>query len=133
LNAEKDRKSDENPDYPVPYVKSVSATGRIEIGFSTELVVAPNIDMINNSKIKIGSVERPVLEVELVPGPDSDPETLKMTYKVTLQKEKLLVIEIVFEKAIYVSASGTPDSLKITFHNKYLFMSKSGYLIQKQH
>ena len=70
---------------PRPHISKVYNRGRLEITFSEEIEPVANLTMINNGTIEIEGKVYPVLEVEVKPGLDSDPEELKFTWEVVAQ------------------------------------------------
>jgi len=70
---------------PRPYISKVYNRGRLELTFSEEIEPVANLTMINNGTIEIDGKVYPVLEVEVKPGLDSDPEELKFTWEVVAQ------------------------------------------------
>ena len=65
----------------------------------------------------------PVFEVEVIPGEESDPSTLTFDWNVVSMTDREIAIQIYFDKAVYVSANTEPDTLKLSFVDKYMFVS----------
>lgn len=61
--------------------------------------------------------------VKVIPGEDSDLETLKFTWNVTSMDKDYLKIRLNFRKPIYVSSNVLKDKLQISFNQGYLFGS----------
>ena len=70
---------------PIPRIESISTQGKIDIVFNGEMVVVPDLAMINNGTTEIAGVEYPNLEVQLIPGVESEDilDKLKFTWNAT--------------------------------------------------
>ena len=74
-------------------------------------------------------MKRRVLDVEVVPGYDSNPEKLKFDWELTHFSEKRIIIQLYFEDAVYVSQNEVPDKLKVIFYDRKMFVSKQNMAI----
>ena len=81
---------------PNPYFKETRNDGKIRIGFMSDVIVVPNLQLINNGTTFVSSkdnrrletaskVKVPVLQVEVFPGIESDLADLQFTWNVTVQ------------------------------------------------
>ena len=68
------------------------------------------------------SEEEAVFTVEVIPGKDSDPSKLDFTWSVQEMTERQILIQMNFEDALYVSANEQPDTMRVTFADKYMFV-----------
>ena len=59
----------------------------------------------------------------MIPGDESDPSKLTFDWKVVSMTDRKISIQIYFDSAIYVSANSEPDTLKMSFVDKYMFVS----------
>ena len=86
------------PAPPNPFFKEVKVDGKILIGFSSDVRIVPNLQMINNGTIYLDDFGRelavstaknvkkknfPVLQVEVLPGLESKAEDLSFRWNVT--------------------------------------------------
>ena len=85
--------------------------------------VLPKLEMITKGTILFDGVVKPVFEVEVISGYYSDPENLKFTWNVKEMTKRHFTIELVFEKALFISTEEEKDKLRVTFRDKYLFVS----------
>ena len=83
----------------------------------------PKLEMITEGTILFNGVVKPVLEVKVINGYYSDPENLKFTWNVKEMTKRHLIIDIIFEKALFVSTEEEKDKLRVTFRDRYLFVS----------
>jgi hypothetical protein len=83
---------------PNPFLKEVKVDGKILIGFSSDVKIVPNLQMINNGTIYLEDLHRelgvttvingkkkslPVLQVEVLPGLESKADDLSFRWNVT--------------------------------------------------
>jgi len=68
-------------EHPVPRIESIHQVGLIEIAFSSEIQLVPNMTLITNGTIQIKHEDVPVLNVTIEPGEDSDPSKLNFTWR----------------------------------------------------
>ena len=95
------------------------------MSFSEDMHIIPSLSMLTNGTIRLNGVDEPVFKVEVLPGSDSDPMKLEFGWKVIEMTERWVSIQMYFEEAMFVSANGEPDTLKITFVDKYMFVGKN--------
>ena len=92
----------------------------------------PKLEMITRGTIDINEVEKPVFEVEVVNGFYSDPENLRFSWRVKEMTKRYIILKLIFEKALYVSTEEEKEKLRITFRDKYLFVSVNDMAIADQ-
>ena len=51
------------------------------MAFSEDVHIVPELSMIKDGTISIGDVELPVLQIEVMPGEDSDPNKLNFDWE----------------------------------------------------
>ena len=101
------------------------------IGFSSDVYVVPNLQMINNGTIFLSDFEAkrelqgrglgvtttinnkkkafPVLSVEVLPGLDSNPADLQFVWNVTKEEARTLSVQLYFDQPLKVSANAVSD------------------------
>jgi len=60
--------------------------------FTEEIQAVPNLTMITNGTIEVNAEVRPVLDIEIVPGEDSEQENLGFTWYVVSQTNTTLTV-----------------------------------------
>ncbi len=100
--------------------------GKILIGFQSEVNIVPNLEMINNGTIYLEDLQgynnsrrqlgistvfkakkkkKPVLQVEVIPGPDSKVQDLSFRWNVTGENAKTLELKLYFDYPLNVSSN----------------------------
>ena len=64
----------------------------MEITFSQDIQVVTNLTMITNGTITVDEEVYPVLDIQIVPGEDSDRGMLGFTWRVVSQTNRTLVV-----------------------------------------
>ena len=77
----------------------------VTISFSEDMHIVPSLSMIQNGTVTIEEQDLPVFNVEVMPGDDSDPNKLAFEWIVEEMTERLVMIQLVFTEAVYVSAN----------------------------
>lgn len=85
--------------------------------------------MINKGSVEINGKLLPVLSVEVIPSDYSDTENLRFDWQTTEMTKRSIRFELLFETAKYVSANEEPDRIRITFNDRYMFVSESDLAI----
>lgn len=80
------------PEPPVPFISMVTQTGRLRVTFTQPVYTVPNLTIINNGTIELKGKVVPVLDIEIVPGEDSNSEDLLFTWEVVSQTATTLEI-----------------------------------------
>jgi len=106
--------------HPVPFVKKVSQQGDLVINFSEDIITVPDLAFINDT----------TLLIEALPGGDSDPSRLLLEWEIVSQTSRQLRIKLKFQDAIFVSAHGQPDFLKIVILDPVVFTAKNGLQVE---
>lgn len=130
-----DKKADDyvEPVPPVAYITKIQQDGLFEISFSEDIYTVPNITMITNGTVAINGEELPVLHLEIEPGEDSDLKMLGFTWRVVSQTARKLVIQMIFDEPLFISANSDKEVLKATFRDPFMFTAKNGLQIKKEH
>jgi len=92
-NDREEKTSDDDPDtsegsHPVPFLKEITQDGILFISFSEEINVASNLTVIENGTVEVKGETKPALQIEIVPGEESDLSKLNMTYHIITQTSK---------------------------------------------
>jgi len=74
----------------------------------------------------------PSFQVELHAGVDSNPEDLRFTWNVTVEKKDELHVQLYFENPSLVSAHTDKDNITVTFNDPELFIGMNGLLMSEQ-
>jgi len=90
------------------------------INFTEDVITVPDLAFINDT----------TLLIEAQPGEDSDPAKLLLEWEVVSQTSRQLMIKLKFQDAIFVSAHGQPDFLKIVILDPVVFTSKNGLQVE---
>jgi hypothetical protein len=113
---------------PKPFFKDFKPDGQVILGFQSDVYVVPNLQMINNGTIYLDDFKNkrelaadrmlgvtttinnkkkriPVLQVEVVPGLESNAADLQFAWNVTQQEAKSLHVQLYFENPYKVSAN----------------------------
>ena len=93
--------------------------------------IVPSIEMITKGTVKIGKQTYPILDIEVIPGDFSNKDFLKFEWKTTGMTKRAVTFQIVFQKAIHVSVNEEPDKLRVTFRDRYMFVSINDLAIAK--
>ena len=72
----------EEPKPPVPYLAGIEQSGVVVVSFSEDMRIVPDLTMITNGTVSVDGVRRPVFDVEIIPGVDSDPSQLSFGWSV---------------------------------------------------
>jgi len=88
--------------------------------------------MITNGTVVINDVPVPVLGVTIVPGEDSDPASMGLTWRAVSQTPTTLTIQLVFDNALYISANQLKDILKITIVDPLMFFGANGLMVEQK-
>jgi hypothetical protein len=127
-----------SPYPPNPFVKSITEKGLITVGFTSDIVVKPDLTMINNGTLYLSDLEFlppplpplrslqhrelplknekkvPVLTVEVLPGSDESNSTaLSFVWNVTQETPKDMTIQLYFDEPLVVSSNPVSLSLLI--------------------
>jgi hypothetical protein len=113
---------------PKPFFKDFKSNGQVILGFQSDVYIVPNLQMINNGTIYLSDLKDnrelaadrklavttrnnnqkkriPVLQVEVLPGSESNPADLQFTWNVTQQEAQSLLVQLYFENPYRVSAN----------------------------
>ena len=113
---------------PKPFFKDFKSNGQVILGFQSDVYIVPNLQMINNGTIYLSDLKDnrelaadrklavttrnnnlkkriPVLQVEVLPGLESNPADLQFTWNVTQQEAQSLLVQLYFENPYRVSAN----------------------------
>ena len=87
--------------------------------------ILPSLSMLNTFKVPLTkSNDLSVFTVEVIPGIDSEPRNLTFDWYATEMTERELKLQIIFDTAVYISMSGEPETLRITFNDQYMVVSQ---------
>ena len=81
---------EENP--PVPHLSAIEQTGNIVVVFSEDMYIVPDLQMIRNGTSIINGERKPVFDVEVIPGADSNPDELAFDWAVVSMTEREIEI-----------------------------------------
>ena len=84
--------------------------------------IVPRLDMITMGTIMIKGKRYPVVDIEVVPSEFSNPEDLFFDWVTSSMTERSIRFKLSFKTARFVSAKETPDILKVTFRDRYMFL-----------
>ena len=65
---------------PSPRLSFIEQTGEVEISFDQDMHVVPDVSMITDGRVKINGTEYPIVQIQVVNGPDSDPKNLGFSW-----------------------------------------------------
>ena len=85
--------------------------------------VLPYLEMIEQGRVEFEGQELPVVDIKVIPGYLSEPEMLEFEWNVTAMTKRMITFQINFKTAKYVSAYEEPDRIRITFNDRYMFVS----------
>ena len=91
--------------------------------------VVPDLSMLTKGIIERDGKKLPVVNIEMTPNEDSKPENLKFEWKAIEMTSTSFRFQVIFETAIFVSTSGEPDVIKITFNDPYMFVGENDLAI----
>ena len=72
----------------------------------------------------------PVLQVEVIPGLESNETLLGFTWNVTAETERELEIHLFFDNPWYISSNPIPDKVRLTFNDPSLFIGINGITME---
>ena len=98
-----------------------SQDGVVHFTFDREMAVVPNNRMLTEGYMYIDGQKQPVLELEVIPNTDSDPELLGFRWTVEEFVKRSIKFKLYFENAKALSSSNSPDMLKVTFWDPFMF------------
>ena len=78
--------------------------------------------MITMGTTMIKGKRYPVVDIEVVPSQFSKPEDLFFDWVTSSMTERSIRFKLSFKTARFVSAKETPDILKVTFRDRYMFL-----------
>ena len=84
--------------------------------------IVPRLDMITMGTIMIKGKRYPVVDIEVVSSEFSNPEDLFFDWVTSSMTERSIRFKLSFKTARFVSAKETPDILKVTFRDRYMFL-----------
>lgn len=102
---------------PVPFISKISFDGIVEISFSVDVYIVPNVTILNNGTIEIDEEVYPVLQIEVESGGITDQKRLNFTWEVVKQTARKLYLQLHFHDPIFVSANPERDLFKATFRD----------------
>ena len=120
--------------FPKPLISRATQMGLIEVTFSIPLVrLPPDLDItkltFDNRPRELTAEDKveqkPVLSVTIVPSIEQDPERIKFAWKVLKFTKEMMVLQLEFEFAKYISFN-KPDTLVIEFGDADLFITDNG-------
>ena len=114
------------PEAPRLSIDKTLQNGLMEISFSEDIQIVPNVTMITNGTVTVDEKVYPVLEIEIVPGEDSDEEMLGYTWRAVSQTNRTLVVQFEFENALFISANGDRERVKVTVRDPVMFTGTNG-------
>jgi hypothetical protein len=77
-----------------------------------------DVESLQNAITTKDGITVPALEVKVVPGLDSSPDKLRYIYNIKNMTETTMILKLVFENSIEVSADDI-DSLNVTFNDQF--------------
>ena len=97
--------------------------------------IPPSLDMISKGFIEINGRILPVLSVEVIPSEYSSPEYLRFEWIITEMTKRYIKLQLNFETAKFISANEEPDRIRITFNDRFMFISEDDLTIRptKEH
>jgi len=122
----------EEPNALEAYITKLSQDGGIQISFSEDIFVVPNLAMITNGTVEIDKVEQRVILIEIDPGEDSDPAYLLFDWEAIAQTKRTIDLQLTYDSGEYISSNPAKEWIKITFLDPVLFTSNEGLQIDKK-
>ena len=114
----------------MPHLRDIEHTGTILISFSEDMRIIPDLRMITQGTVEVKGEQRPVFDVEVIPGRDSDPEKLSFEWNIVEMTLRTVELQLFFEEALQVSANFEPDILRLSFVDKYMFVGTNDMPIE---
>ena len=94
--------------------------------------VVPDLRMLTEGIIVRDNKTYPVLDIEMIATEDQKLENLKFEWKALEMTKSSFRFQVIFETAIFVSSSGEPDSIKVTFFDPYMFVGENNLAISER-
>jgi len=89
------------------------------------------LDWVNNGTVDVNGVDLPVIQIELIPGPDSLAENLELVWEAVNQTSHHMTIKINFTSPRNVSSNEEPDILRVTINHPLLWTARNGLELKK--
>ena len=80
---------------PDVYIKQVTTLGEVSIGFTKPMRVTP-LEAIQNAQVLDNGKLVPALQIEVIPGIESNPAMLNYTYNITGYASRTLTVQLLF-------------------------------------
>lgn len=91
--------------------------------------VVPDLSMITEGTVKIKGKELPVLEIDVIASPYSDPHQLEFEWVTSGMTKRSVSFQLQFKTAMYVSAQEDSDLLRVIFRDPYMFVGENDLAI----
>ena len=86
--------------------------------------------MIKKGFIEVDDRVLPVLSVEVIPSEFSSPENMRFEWSVSEMTKRYIRLQLNFETAKFISANAEADRIRITFNDRFMFISEDDLAIQ---
>ena len=107
---------------PEARLKYIEQTGEVEISFDQDMQVLPDLSMINSGTVLMNGQDYPVVQIDVIAGPYSDPQMLDFDWVTSYMDERSVRFQLKFKNAIHVSANSEPDTLRVVFRDRFMFV-----------
>jgi len=84
------------------------------------------LDWVNNGTVDVHGVDLPVIQIEMIPGPDSVAENLGLVWEAVNQTSLHIIFQINFRTPRNVSSNEEPDILRVTINHPLLWTARNG-------
>jgi len=88
------------------------------------------LDWVNNETVDVNGIDLPVIQIELIPGPDSLAENLGLVWEAVNQTSHHLIIQINFTSPRNVSTHEELDILRVTINHPLLWTAPNGLVLK---
>jgi len=89
------------------------------------------LDWVNNGTVDVNGVDLPVIQIEMIPGPDSLAENLELVWEAVNQTSLHIIIQINFTTPRNISSNEEPDFLRVTINHPLLWTARNGLELKK--
>ena len=114
---------------PVPAIEKVGARGLVEIKWNQNMRKPRSFEEIEQGTVmwkgEHGSIdEKPILDVQIVPGSFSNPEDTNYSWNITKWEDKELNLQIWFKYPDKISTNEDPEKIQVIFYGIEYFVSE---------
>ena len=79
------------------------------------------MDIINYGNVSYNGEKMPILDLRVIPGPESDPEYLAMTWDCVDMGPDWLVFQLSYENTAFISTNDFKENVKVTIYGPQYF------------